>query len=130
MAVPCKRCDGIGHTEVDVLPGFPPELRHRCNGSKVEPFWANYSEAWEVAYRRLATAAGVALDFQDMVVEWHMMQSRMAEKQSKAEVDYGPGDPKGEHCSACVHFLKPDRCELVSGAIEKMGWCKLYEEKE
>jgi DNA topoisomerase-1 len=48
------------------------------------------------------------------------------EKQTKAEVDYGPGMPES-HCSICTHFIAPDACHLVQGEIDGEDWCRLFD---
>jgi hypothetical protein len=65
----CKRCNGVGYTDVDILPGIQPENCHRCNGTGTEPFWTRSPEAWEIEYRRQATEVGVAVDLQDAVID-------------------------------------------------------------
>lgn len=50
----------------------------------------------------------------------------MADKATKASVEYGSG--KGmDRCAKCVHFDRPDRCELVQGIIHPRDWCNLFE---
>ncbi|HXI76100.1 MAG TPA: high-potential iron-sulfur protein [Steroidobacteraceae bacterium] len=59
----------------------------------------------------------------------------MAGKVSKADVDYGPGQP---HCGMCDHFIDNDEgegddeagtCEIVMGKIREDAWCKLYKSR-
>jgi hypothetical protein len=53
-------------------------------------------------------------------------------KESKSEVEYGPGS----FCGLCKHFLQPGRsqqdgrCELVAGKIQIWDWCKLFERRK
>ena len=53
----------------------------------------------------------------------------MADKVSKASVDYGPGKPRGDHCGICRYYQRGGTCEKVEGAIDRMGWCRLFEDK-
>lgn len=48
-----------------------------------------------------------------------------ADKQSKAEVRYGPGMP-GSHCGICKHYERPSACALVAGEIKAADWCILF----
>lgn len=64
----CKRCNGAGHTDVDILPGIPHEPCNRCNGCGNEPTYLRSWAAWEIEFRRQATANSVPLDFQDGIV--------------------------------------------------------------
>ena len=51
-------------------------------------------------------------------------------KLSHADVDYGPGNPRGDHCAICAHYLPDQRaCEIVAPPIEPMGWCIKFEEQ-
>ena len=58
----------------------------------------------------------------------------MAEKRSKASVDYSLG---GDHCGACTHWIESaeneetetGECELVAGPIKEDYWCKLFKRK-
>lgn len=65
----CLRCQGLGSVEVDNIPGTSPSLCHRCGGNGKEPLWARSTEAWEIQYRRLATADGADLLLQDAIVD-------------------------------------------------------------
>lgn len=69
MTRACRRCKGVGHTDVDILPGIPHVPCNRCNGCGKEPAWLRSWSAWEVEFRRQATAGGTPLDFQDMIVD-------------------------------------------------------------
>jgi hypothetical protein len=51
---------------------------------------------------------------------------------SKESVNYRPlfpGQTKGK-CAVCRHFLPPDECERVDGAIEKGYICDLFDPGE
>lgn len=48
----------------------------------------------------------------------------MAEKQTKADVDYSKGHPRA-HCGICEHY-RNHTCSLVAGAIDPAYWCKLF----
>lgn len=50
----------------------------------------------------------------------------MADKKSKAEADYGPGKPKGDHCGICRHFTPPHDCSVVEGEVSASMWCKYF----
>lgn len=65
----CRDCGGRGaKDDVTALPGLPPVTCGRCRGTGKEPPWAYSVEAWEAAFRREATEAGVSLDIQDDIV--------------------------------------------------------------
>ena len=33
---------------------------------------------------------------------------------------------RSERCDLCVHFRRPDRCQLVMGVIAAEGWCNRW----
>jgi hypothetical protein len=36
--------------------------------------------------------------------------------------------PNGrQRCGRCMHFLPPNRCEIVNGRISPQGWCRYFE---
>lgn len=38
--------------------------------------------------------------------------------------------PKGnQECDQCLHFVAPNQCKVVSGAINPKGWCALFAAK-
>lgn len=39
---------------------------------------------------------------------------------------YRDAPNKGQRCAECIHFLKPNRCEIVAGQISPNGWCHYY----
>lgn len=49
----------------------------------------------------------------------------MADKLTKASVDYGMGKP-GSRCGICLHFVQSDSCRIVDGTIESHMWCKRF----
>jgi hypothetical protein len=49
-------------------------------------------------------------------------QPKMAQK----IVQYRDTPNKDQSCSACLHFLPPNRCQLVDGGIKPDGWCTLF----
>lgn len=49
------------------------------------------------------------------------------DKLSKSEVRYEHPARGLDRCGGCVHFLEPNACELVAGAIAPEDWCELYE---
>ena len=52
-------------------------------------------------------------------------------KLSHADVDYGPGNPRGDHCAICVNFiLQGPHCTEVVDPIEPMGWCVRFRSGE
>jgi hypothetical protein len=44
----------------------------------------------------------------------------------KSTAAYVPHPVFGNECSWCVHFVKPNACEIVEGAISPHGHCKYY----
>jgi len=65
---PCPRCRGDGQTEVDRLPGVPPERCHACGGTGLEPVWMASEEAYEIELRRVMSRAGLTVDMADAIV--------------------------------------------------------------
>lgn len=47
----------------------------------------------------------------------------------KAQVNYQPG-MEGKTCASCLHFQKPDKCEIVAGLISPEASCDLYQTAE
>jgi hypothetical protein len=50
-----------------------------------------------------------------------------AGKTTKALALYQNTPNRGERCAGCTHFLKPNGCEIVAGAISPNGWCRFHE---
>lgn len=50
-----------------------------------------------------------------------------AGKTTKALALYQDTPNRGERCAGCTHFLEPDGCEIVAGAISPNGWCRFHE---
>jgi hypothetical protein len=58
-------------------------------------------------------------------------------KANKTDVDYSVGMEKS-HCGKvfkddegyCKHFVKPSACQKVSGYIDPVYWCKLWEKAD
>jgi len=65
------------------------------------------------------------------------MADALADKVSKAEVDYSEGLPNS-HCGpvskwpsgVCANFYQPSGCRLVRGVIKHEMWCKLWEARD
>lgn len=54
-----------------------------------------------------------------------------SDKATKAEVHYGPAKATSrERCGNCGHFIRPDACERVRGAINPGDWCELWQKKK
>lgn len=71
----CLRCKGERYTDIDILPGVPHRACHRCNGCGKEPFWAQQSpEAREIWFRRAATAIGMNIILQDIILDLTMFR--------------------------------------------------------
>lgn len=51
-----------------------------------------------------------------------------ADKLAQGTVEYTDKGHAPELCDKCMHWLKPDRCEIVKGAIVPKGWCRLFHE--
>jgi hypothetical protein len=47
----------------------------------------------------------------------------------KEAVHYSLGMPKA-HCGICVHFIKPDKCEIVQGTIKSGMWCNRFKKND
>lgn len=45
----------------------------------------------------------------------------------KTQVNYRKGDDTAS-CGDCLHYLAPDKCELVSGTIAINALCDLFED--
>jgi len=46
---------------------------------------------------------------------------------SQIEAQY-QNTPKGLFsCAACIFFIKPRSCKVVTGDISRTGWCKLFD---
>lgn len=49
-----------------------------------------------------------------------------ADKLSQSTVEYTDKGHLPELCSKCMHWVKPDKCEIVKGTIAAGGWCRLF----
>jgi len=49
-----------------------------------------------------------------------------AQQIAQAQVGYQDQPKDGKSCELCIHFLKPGKCKLVTGAISPQGWCRLF----
>ena len=77
-------------------------------------------------YSRRTMMIGGALGLLGVVRPW-----RAAAQQKIAPnlVQYQQ-KPKGtQECDQCLHFVAPDQCKVVSGAINPKGWCALFAAK-
>ena len=46
---------------------------------------------------------------------------------SQREAEY-QSTPNGlQMCGTCTLFIRPHGCKLVSGEVDRAGWCKLYD---
>lgn len=113
-----------------------------ANGSSQATISANIAElvkaghpenqAAAIAYRKAGKDSATA---KDMTPEdWAALVAGLTEhaadgKIEKETVDYSPG--RGDdRCKNCVHFEKPNACEIVAGVIESDYWCKRFELRE
>jgi hypothetical protein len=58
--------------------------------------------------------------------------TRWAEAEFKAPqsaVHYQQTANEGHSCADCRHFMAPQACKLVDGAIAPTGWCRLWTKK-
>ena len=51
-------------------------------------------------------------------------------KLDKDNAKYTDSSTTQEHCSDCMMFISPDKCDLVDGNISPEGWCTHYEKSE
>ena len=56
-----------------------------------------------------------------------MSRPLAAGKTTKALALYQRTPNRGERCAGCTHFLEPNGCEIVTGAISPNGWCRFHE---
>ncbi len=47
-------------------------------------------------------------------------------KLTQNQVEYTDHGHAPELCDKCMHWEKPDQCEVVKGAIAPKGWCRLW----
>jgi hypothetical protein len=45
----------------------------------------------------------------------------------KAAALYQDRPYRGQRCGRCTHFVRPNRCEIVTGRISPQGWCRYFE---
>lgn len=57
-------------------------------------------------------------------------RARAQEKIAQPQVQYQNQPKDGQKCSACVNFVAPNACTIVSGVINPEGWCIAYAPKE
>jgi hypothetical protein len=48
------------------------------------------------------------------------------DKLTQRQVEYTDSGHAPEFCDKCMHWDKPDKCEVVKGAISPKGWCRLW----
>ena len=68
----------------------------------------------------------IMCNFENVVIETTRMFN--TSKISKGEALYTDNGRGGEQCKNCVHYIRPNRCEIVSGTISQFGWCRYFEE--
>jgi hypothetical protein len=47
-------------------------------------------------------------------------------KISQAAVGYQEQPSGDRRCAICAHFRQPNQCQLVTGAVSPLGWCRLF----
>jgi hypothetical protein len=47
-------------------------------------------------------------------------------KLAKSAVGFEHPAKGSHHCSECQHFVAPDSCRIVAGAISPRDWCKRF----
>jgi hypothetical protein len=47
----------------------------------------------------------------------------------QATAGYRTSPKNGQRCADCAYFIEPSSCNLVSGTISRVGWCKFYLKK-
>ena len=50
-------------------------------------------------------------------------------KMPQSAVHYQQTAKDGQSCADCYHFMAPQTCKLVDGAIVPTGWCRLWVKK-
>jgi hypothetical protein len=74
--------------------------------------------------RTLFISAGVA-----PIVALTGSATEAATKISQSAVHYQNAPNDGRDCDDCNHFMAPNACKLVAGAISPKGWCPLWARK-
>lgn len=72
-----------------------------------------------------AVVAGVA----GIAADAARAQMRRGGTTAKSVARYQNTPNRRRRCSGCVHFLRPNRCAIVAGAISPNGWCRFYERR-
>lgn len=49
-----------------------------------------------------------------------------AQKASKAVAQYQDQPNRGQRCSGCRYFQRPNGCQRVQGTISRDGWCAFW----
>jgi hypothetical protein len=90
-----------------------------------------YRHEAKAVHHRARANARAATDYADKHGLHYVRPKALtdAAKVGKASVQYGDGDPDGDHCAVCRHFMTPDACEKVRGLIEPDAWCNLFADK-
>lgn len=52
------------------------------------------------------------------------------QKMSQQEAGYVPRTTGSSRCGTCEHFIQPNGCQIVAGAINPMGWCRYYDDND
>jgi hypothetical protein len=52
-----------------------------------------------------------------------------AQKQTKQQAAYQDHPNGPQSCGICAHFIAPNKCEIVEGAISPTGWCRNFKAK-
>jgi len=82
--------------------------------------------------RRRALAHGAALAGGALLVFSADVRNALAQKSSKASLNYQDHPHEGKRCADCKHFSAADdgsgagTCALVEGPIQPSGWCVAF----
>lgn len=79
--------------------------------------------------RRTVLRAGLGVVAAAGMVATATRQAAAQEKLAPELVQYQPTPKDGQICSACVNWVAPNACSIVSGKIEPNGWCVAYAPK-
>jgi hypothetical protein len=75
----------------------------------------------------LGTGLGVGVGAMAAIVAGRRAQAQ--EQITQATAQYQPMPKEGQRCDACLNWVAPNACKIVSGVIAPAGWCIVFAPK-
>ncbi len=79
----------------------------------------------------MSTSAKLLREYIDIIEGMNdLNEINNMQKMSQQEAGYVPRATGTSRCGTCEHFVQPNGCQIVTGTISSMGWCRYYDDND